>query len=45
LDTNKHSNRVEHINWVLSELSAGVNKMLNHTGRTIRNHTGHTTVA
>jgi len=29
LDVNKHSNIVEHINWVLSELSVGVHKMLN----------------
>jgi len=34
LDANKHSNKVEHINWVLSELSVGVYKMLNRIGRT-----------
>jgi len=34
LDTNKHSNMVEYINWVLSELSVGVHKMLNRIGRT-----------
>jgi len=34
LDANKHSNIVEHINWVLSELSVGVQKMLNRIGRT-----------
>jgi len=33
-DTNKHSNIVEHISWVLSELSVGVHKMLNRIGRT-----------
>jgi len=32
--TNKHSNIVEHINWVLSELSVGVHKMVNRIGRT-----------
>jgi len=31
LDTNKHSNVVEHINW---ELSVVVHKMLNRIGRT-----------
>jgi len=30
----KHSSIVEHIIWVLSELSVGVNKMLNRIGRT-----------
>jgi len=34
LDVNKHSNVVEHINWVLSELSVGVYKMLNRIGST-----------
>jgi len=34
LDVNKHSNVVEHINWVLSELSVRVQKMLNHISRT-----------
>jgi len=34
LDANKHSSIVEHINWVLSELSVGVHKMLNSIGRT-----------
>jgi len=33
-DTNKHSNIVENIIWVLSELSAEVLKMLNRIGRT-----------
>jgi len=33
LDINKHSDIVEHINWVLSELSVGVRKMLNRIGR------------
>jgi len=33
-DTNKHSNIVEHINWVLSELSVGVHKTVNRSGRT-----------
>jgi len=33
LDTNKHSNIVEYVNWVLSELSVGVNKMVNRIGR------------
>jgi len=33
-DTKKHSNIVEHINWVLSELSVGVNKTVNGIGRT-----------
>jgi len=33
-DTNKHSNIVEHINWVLSELSVGVHKTVNRIGRT-----------
>jgi len=33
-DTKKHSNIVEHINWVLSELSIGVHKTVNHIGRT-----------
>ena len=32
LDVNQHSNIVEHINWVLSELSVGVHKMLNRIG-------------
>jgi len=31
---NKHSNIVEHIIRVLSELSVGVHKMLNRVGRT-----------
>jgi len=34
LDANKHSNIAEHINWILSELSVGVHKMLNRTGCT-----------
>jgi len=34
LDTNKHSSKVEYINWIVSELSVGVHKMLNRTGRT-----------
>jgi len=34
LDANKHSNIVEHINGVLSELSVGVHKMLDRIGRT-----------
>ena len=34
LDVNKHSSIVEHIIWVLSELSIGVHKMLNRIGRT-----------
>jgi len=34
LDTNKHNNIVENINWVLSGLSLGVHKMLNRIGRT-----------
>jgi len=33
-DANKHSNLVEYINWVLSELSVGVHKMMNRIGRT-----------
>jgi len=33
-DAKKHSNVVEHIIWVLSDLSDGVPKMLNRTGRT-----------
>jgi len=33
LDVNKHRNIVEHINWVLSELSVGVHKIFNHIGR------------
>jgi len=33
LDVNKHSNIVEHIIWVLSELSIRVHKMLNRIGR------------
>jgi len=33
LDVNKHSNIVEYIIWVLSELSVGVHKMLNRIGR------------
>jgi len=33
-DTNKHRNIVEHINWVLSELSVGVHKTVNRIGRT-----------
>jgi len=33
LDVNKNGNIVEHIKWVLSELSVGVHKMLNRTGR------------
>jgi len=32
--TNKHSNIVEHINWVLSELSVRVHKTVNGIGRT-----------
>jgi len=34
LDTNKHSNIVKYINWVLSELSVGVPNILNRIGRT-----------
>jgi len=34
LDRNKHSSVVEHINWVLSESSVGVHKMLNGIDRT-----------
>ena len=34
LDANKHSRVVEHINWVLSELSVGVHKILNLIGST-----------
>jgi len=34
LDVNKHSNIGQHINWVLSELSVGVHKMLNRVCRT-----------
>jgi len=30
---NKHSNTVEHINWVLSQLSDGVHKTLNRIVR------------
>jgi len=33
-DTNKHSNIVEHINCILSELSVGVHKTANRIGRT-----------
>jgi len=33
-DTKKHSNIVEHINWVLSELSVGVHKTVNRISRT-----------
>jgi len=33
LDVNKHSNIIEYIIWVLSELSVGVHKMLNRIGR------------
>jgi len=33
-DTKKHSNIVEHINWILSELSVGVHKTVNRIGRT-----------
>jgi len=33
-DTNKQSNIVERINWVLSELSVGVHKMVNRIGHT-----------
>jgi len=33
-DKNKHSTIVEHINWVLSELSVGVDKTVNRIGRT-----------
>jgi len=33
-DTKKHSNIVEHINWVISELSVGVHKTVNRVGRT-----------
>jgi len=33
LDVNKHSDKVEHLNWVLSELSVVVHKMLNRIGR------------
>jgi len=33
-DTNKQSNIVEHINWVLSELSVGVHKTVKFTGCT-----------
>jgi len=32
--TNKQSNIVEHINWVLSELSVRVHKTVNRIGRT-----------
>ena len=31
---NKHSNMVEHISWVLSDLSVGVHKTVNRIGRT-----------
>jgi len=34
LDVNEHSNIVEHIIWVLLELSVGEHKMLNRIGRT-----------
>jgi len=34
LDANKHSSIVEHITWVLSELSVGVHQMLNRIART-----------
>jgi len=34
LEVNKHNNIAEHIDWVLSELSIGVHKMLNRIGRT-----------
>jgi len=34
VDVYKHSNIVEHIVWVLSELSVEVHKMLNRIGRT-----------
>jgi len=34
LDANKHSSIVEHISWVLSELSVAVHKMLNRIGST-----------
>jgi len=33
-DTNEHRNIVEHITWVLSELSVGVHKMVNRIRRT-----------
>jgi len=33
-DENKHSNIVEYIIWVFSELSVGVHKMLHRIGRT-----------
>jgi len=33
-DTNKHSNVVKYINWILSELSVGVHKTVNRVGRT-----------
>jgi len=33
-DTKKHSNIVEHIIWVLSELSVEVHKTVNRIGRT-----------
>jgi len=32
-DTKKHSNMVEHINWVSLELSVGVYKTVNRIGR------------
>jgi len=32
-DTKEHSNMVEHINWILSELSLGVHKTVNSIGR------------
>jgi len=32
-DTKKRSNIVEHINWVLSELSVGLHKTVNRIGR------------
>jgi len=33
-DKNKQSNIVEHISWVLAELSVGVHKTVNFLGRT-----------
>jgi len=41
-DTHKHSNIVEHINWVLSELSVGVHKTVNPLGRTCISHLSRT---
>ena len=38
LDVNKNGNIVEHIKWVLSELSVGVHKMLNRTGHMCISH-------